>query len=55
MLEPQPRGKKRLKACTVKEEDIAFGGTLAGLNNERPPFPTWTLALETLDVTLVAP
>jgi hypothetical protein len=52
---PSQGGKKRLKACTMKEEGVGFGGTLAGLNNERPPFPTWTLALETLDVTLVAP
>jgi hypothetical protein len=55
MLESHPGGKKRLKDFKVKEEDVAFRGTLTGLNNESPPFPTQTLPLETLDVTLVAP
>jgi hypothetical protein len=54
MLESQPGGKKIFKDCTVKEEDVSFGGTLAGLNNEGPPFPTWALALDTLDIILVS-
>jgi hypothetical protein len=47
--------------CTLRVEDVAFGGTLASLEDEVAPFSTWTLAFGglgrhflALDVTLEA-
>jgi hypothetical protein len=40
------RGKKKLKICTGKKKDVAFGGTLADLDPGGPCSSTWTLALE---------
>jgi hypothetical protein len=31
-VEPQTRGKKKLKTCTERNKDISFGGTLADLD-----------------------
>jgi hypothetical protein len=39
-------GKKRLKTCTGRKKDVAFGGTLADLDSGDLALPTWTLALE---------
>jgi hypothetical protein len=40
--------------CTWKKKDVAFGGTLASLEDEVPPFSTWMLAFGGLNVTLLA-
>jgi hypothetical protein len=44
--ETPARGKKRLKTCTGKKKDVAFGGTLIDLDPGDLALPTWTLALE---------
>jgi hypothetical protein len=40
------RAKKKLKICTGKKKDVAFGGTLADLDPGGPCSSTWKLALE---------
>ena len=42
------RGTKRLKTCTGRKKDVAFGGTQAELDPWDLAFLTWTLALEGL-------
>jgi len=37
--------------CTLREEVVTFGGTLAWLGDEFPPLSTWMLALGVLDIT----
>jgi hypothetical protein len=39
-------GKNKLKTCTRKKKDVAFGGTLAYLDPKGPFSSTWTLAVE---------
>jgi hypothetical protein len=45
-VETPARGKKKLKTCTGRKKDVAFGGTLADLDPGDLALPTWTLALE---------
>jgi hypothetical protein len=40
------RGKKKLKICTEKKKDVAFGSTLEDLDPGAPCYSTWKLALE---------
>jgi hypothetical protein len=47
-VETVARGKKKLKTCTGRKKDVAFGGTLADLVLGDLALPTWTLALEGL-------
>jgi len=38
----------------MKEEVMAFGGTLAGLDRRAPTFSTWTMAFGGLGITHLA-
>jgi hypothetical protein len=54
MQRPHVWGRLVITIFTLKKEVISFGGTLAGLEEELPPSPTWTMAFGGLDVTLLA-
>jgi hypothetical protein len=45
-VETPAKGKKRLKTCTRRKKDVAFGGTLEDLDLGDLALSTWTLALE---------
>jgi hypothetical protein len=46
-VETPTRGERqRLKTCTKRRKDVAFGGTLADLDPGFHVPPTWTLSLE---------
>jgi hypothetical protein len=47
-VETLARGKKKLKTCTRRKKDVAFGGTLADLDPRDLALPTWMLSLEGL-------
>jgi hypothetical protein len=40
--------------CTFNKEVVAFGGTMAGMDDDFPPSPTRTLAFGGLNVTYLA-
>jgi hypothetical protein len=40
------KGKKKLKICTEKKKDVAFGGTQEDLDPRGPFSSTWTFSLE---------
>jgi hypothetical protein len=44
--ETPTKGKKRLKTCTGRKKDVAFGGTLVDLDPWDLALSTWKLALE---------
>jgi hypothetical protein len=45
-------GQSTQSYCAQRMEDVAFGGTLASLEDEIAPSCTWTWPLEAYDVTL---
>jgi hypothetical protein len=45
-VETPTTGKKKLKNCTGRKKDVAFGGTLADLDLGDLTLSTWTLGLE---------
>jgi hypothetical protein len=54
MLDPMSGASFDEEHCTLKMEDVAFGGILVWLEDETPPFPPGTLAFGGLDVTFLA-